>query len=266
MAPLTAILIFGCALLGSEAQPRREERVLPDLWERLEPGMNEERVEQLLGFRGGHQFTALISNHTVRCLSYYRKDARGRYYLVFTNGHLASMCVPPEFEMRRVPYGGTWLYERVIGDPEIRVGKVLAATNLLGSKLPATLGSQAPSKYSWDPGLTAAFLLVQRSANKAKQAQREKEYLILLEKFDPTKVELGATVAEVEKRLGKPHIVETSQTGEEKRYYGSVEFGMMASREMMWLTVVYREGKVIRVFSHDFLDQSKIKALEERVK
>lgn len=266
MTSLAAILIFDNAVLGAEAPLRRAERPLAALWERLEPGMNQERVEQVLGARGVHQFTALISNDTVRCLSYSRNDARGKYYLVFTNNHLATVCVPPAFEMRRVPYQGTWLNERVLGDPETRITKVLAATNLLGCKLPTTLTSRKPSKQSWDPGLTAAFLLAQTFSDKGRQAEREKEYLVLLERLDPARVQLGAACTEVEKRLGKPRIVESTTTGREMRYYGSVQFSMTASREAMWMAIVFQDGRVTRVFSNDFIDWSKVKALQENAK
>lgn len=267
IAFLTVVLLSVCGSCHAQKPPKiGQANVPPNLLASLQAGMAQDRVEEVLSARGDHQFTALISTNVVRCVSYYRNDVFGEYYLVFTNNHLSSICEPPAFEMRRVRYNDSWLNERVAGDPEGRISKVLAATNMLGPTLVAALKPQTPPKRSTDPGLTAAFLLAQRSVDKAKQAQREKEYLVLLEKFDPTKVELGATVAEVEKRLGKPRIVETLETGDEKRYYGSVEFGLMASREMMWLTIVCREDKVIRVFSHDFLDQSKIKALEEKAK
>lgn len=267
IAFFTAVVASVCgACLEHTSLERGLATVPPRLLASLQPGMAQDRVEEVLSARGDHQFTALISTNVVRCVSYYRNDVFGKYYLVFTNNHLFSICEPPAFEMRRVRYNDSWLNERVAGDPEGRIAKALAATNILGPTLVATLKPQTPPKRSTDPGLTAAFLLAQRSADKTKQAQREKEYLVLLEKFDPTKVQVGATVGEIEKRLGKPQIVEILENGDEKRYYGSTEYGSMASREMMWLTVVYREDRVIRVFSHDFLDQSKIKALQEGAK
>lgn len=229
----------------------------------LSHGMTERDVEESLQARGNHQFTAVMSNGIVRCTAYYRSEIFGKYYLVFTNSYLSAICEPPPHEMRRVPYEGTWSNERVLGDPENRIAEVLKATDMIGPALVAALKPATPPKSSYDPGLTAAFLLTKLFADKTKQSERERKYTVLLEQFNPFKINIGDTLVAVETRLGKPHITEDLDMGREMRYYGSIEFGRSGSRQLMWLAVVYKEGKVIRVFSEDFIDYDKIAPLEK---
>ena len=68
----------------------------------------------------------------------------------------------------------------------------------------------------------------------------------------------------MENRLGKPRITEPQSLSREVRYYGSIEWGRQTSRVLVWLSVAYESGRVIRVFSRDFIDEDKIIVLEEQ--
>jgi len=230
----------------------------------LQHGLTQQQVEEQLKARGHHQFTATYSNGVARCVSYYRNDVYGHYYLVFTNDHLACICQPPPFEMQKEPYQGTWANYRVLGNPETRVSAVLRAEDMLGPRLTAALKPQTPPKRSVDPGLTAAFLLAQGLVSPASKAERERKFQALVQQYDPDQIALGSALPLVERQLGKPHITESLDASREIRYYGDIEFGLRASRELMWLSVVYEDGKVVRVFSRDFVDHDKIRPLEEK--
>lgn len=234
----------------------------------LKHGMTQQEVENALKARGSHQFTALRSNTIIRCIAYCRSDKWGMYYFVFTNGRLTSICEPPPFEMRTVPYGDSLLNIRVLGDPEVRIDKVLNAKDVIGPSLTAALETKepnAPPKSSADPGLTAAYLLTKKLlSNKEKDKERAKEYKLLLEKYDPFKVRIGSIAQDIEVHLGKPQIVEAMNEKREMRYYGSVEYGKTAIRELMWISLVYDENKVVRVFSDEFINYDKIKLLEKK--
>ena len=151
--------------------------------------------------RGEHQFTAALSNVTVRCISYYRDDVYGRYDLIFTNDHLASICEPPPFEMHAVPYKGTTnlTNRRLFEDPEARMTAVIRADDMIGPRLIAALTPRTPPKQSVDPGLTTAYLLVQAIGAAgsafgvvASPAERERLYLAVIRQFDPYEIALGA--------------------------------------------------------------------------
>jgi hypothetical protein len=233
----------------------------------LKHGMTEQEVENALKARGNHQFTALRSSAVIRCIAYCRSDKWEVYYLVFTNQRLTSICEPPPFETREVPYGDSSMIVPVLGDPEVQIDKVLSASDLIGPSLFAALDIEDPQvapKSSTDPGLTAAYLLTQKLfSNKNKDAERARKYRSLLEKYDPFKASIGSTMQDAEVRLGKPQIVEKISPKREMRYYGSIEYGKTANRELMWLSLVYDDGKVVRVFSDRFVDYDKIRLLEK---
>jgi|ERR1043166_7147441 hypothetical protein len=135
---------------------------------------------------------------------------------------------------------------------------------MIGPVLTAALKPQTPPKQSVDPGLAGAFLLAQKSTSAASKSERERKFLALVKQYDPYQIAPGSALASVEGQLGKPHITEFLSGGPEIRYYGNIEFGLSASRELMWLSVVYEDAKVVRVFSRDFVDQDKIRPLEEK--
>jgi hypothetical protein len=269
MAAVTVSVFLGCSILGVQAQvslARQEVVNVPTkALAGLSHGMTQIQVEDALGARGNHEFTTVGSNTTIRCIAYYRSEVFGKYYLVFTNDYLSAVCEPPPFQMRRVPYEGSWSNESVLGDPEVRIAKVLSAPDMIGPALVAALKPATPPKRSWDPGLTAAYLLTRKLfTDKTQEAQRESAYRALLEKYDPFRIDLGITLQVVEARLGKPRITEALDVDREMRYYGSVEYGLMGSRKLMWMVLVVDKGKVIRVFTDDFVDYEKVRKLEEK--
>jgi hypothetical protein len=168
--------------------------------------------------------------------------------------------------MRKEPYRGTWANYRVLGDPETRLAAVLRAEDMIGPRLTAALKPQTPPKRSVDPGLTAAFFLAQILAGATSQSERERRYHALVKQYDAYQVAPGSPLALVEHRLGKPQITEPIGEGREIRYYGNIEFGLSAGRELMWLAVVYEDGSVVRVYSHDFVDHDKIRPLEDKAR
>ena len=256
-----------CYTTWSQKPPQDgSPNVAPQSLATLQHGLTLKDVEERLGARGHHQFTAAKSNGVTRCVSYYRNDVYGHFYLVFTNDHLATVCKPPPFEMRKEPYRGTWAHYRVLGDPEVRVAAVSQAEDMIGAPLTAALKPQTPPKRSVDPGLTAAFLLAQGVASLSGGAERERKFRALVQQYDPYQIALGSALASVEQRLAKPHITESLGANRVIRYYGDIKFGLNASRELMWLAVVYEDGKVVRVFSRDFIDfHEKIRPLEQKI-
>jgi len=149
----------------------------------------------------------------------------------------------------------------VLGDPEARLDAVLQSEDMIGPQLSAALTPQPPPRHSWDPGLTTAFWLAQRTANKAALAERERQFADRAEQFDPLAIDVGSSLNAVEKRLGKPQVTESLEANREIRFYGTIEFGLI---EQMWISIVYEEGKVIRVFTRDFFDRDKVRSLESQ--
>jgi hypothetical protein len=91
-------------------------------------------------------------------------------------------------------------------------------------------------------------------------AERE-ELRELARRFDPYRVRLGMTVDEVGALLGTSGVKEALGGGLETRYYGSTKLGTRNPR--LWVSVVFQEGRTVRVFSGDFFDYQR---LEGRLK
>ena len=268
MKTMVMVLFFGVCVIptvwAQVSTERREVTNVPlEALRNLTAGMRESDVETELGKRGNHQFSAQWSNSVIRCVAYHQCNVYGKYYLVFTNRCLSAICDPPRKEMVRVPYRGSWLNKSILGDPEVRISRVLESTNLLGTAFGVASKRDGKANRSIDPGLTAAYALTKSlCAGNAREKERAKTYATLLDKYDPYKIELGTDILAVEQRLGTPQITLSLGMETEMRYYGSIEYGLRACRELMWLAVVYDKGKVIRVFSEDFLDYDKIRDLE----
>ena len=268
-ATILSILLACSTTFAHKPPDKVRPNVPPSALLSLRHGFTQKQVEDLLKVRGYHQFTAVLSNGTTRCITYYRNDVSERYYLVFLNERLVKICNPPPFEMIKVPQtDGTVWVQRVLGNPETRIDAVLHAEDLIGPKLPAALVPQTPPppKQSVDWGLTAAFVLTKLAfGSSSREHKRGHMYADLVEKFDPYEIEVGSSRESVESRLGKPHIIESLDKDREMRYYGSIWFGLAVRRGTMWLSVVYENDKVIQVLSHDFIDVTfKIRPLDEK--
>jgi len=202
------IVVLVCSTALAQKPPQEgAPNISPNALLGLRHGFTQQKVEELLKVRGQHQFTAVTSNGIARCVSYYRNDVYGHYYLVFLNKRLLKICEPPPFEMREEPYRGTVFVRRVLGNPEARLDAVLQAEDMFGPRLTAALTPQTPAKRSWDPGLTAAFFIT-RLLFYPLVKQRERTFSALIKQFDPYQIVIGSTVQDVESRLGKAHIAE----------------------------------------------------------
>ena len=145
-------ILFACSTtLAHNPLKRMHTKVSLNALLSLRHGFTQKQVEDLLKVRGYHQFTAVLSNSTVRCVTYFRNDLSGEYYLVFLNRQLSKICIPPPFEMRLVPYGdGADMYMgRVLGNHETRINAVLQAEDMIGPKLTALVPqATSPPKES----------------------------------------------------------------------------------------------------------------------
>ena len=261
-------ILFACSTAVAHKLPKQVRPNVPlNALLSLRHGFTQQQVEDLLKIRGYHQFTAVLSNSTARCVTYFRNDVYGKYYLVFINERLVKICNPPPFELISEPLsgGGVCVFP-VLGNPETRIDAVLQAEDLIGPKLTAALVPQTPPKQSVDWGLTAALVLTSLVlGNPSRDHKREHMYWALVEKFDPYKIALGSNRESVESHLGKPHIIESLDKDREMRYYGSIWFGLQWGRKLMWLSVVYENDKVVQVLSRDFVDFTfKIRSLDEK--
>lgn len=217
--------------------------------------MNEEQVVTLLGKRGKHQFTAQLDSLVVRCVEYRQMEVFGRYYLVFINGYLSSVCHPVPLRKCMEQYGDAWSVSSIFEDPELHMQRILAAPNLLGTSLLEELDAPlAKSELPGDPGLTVVAAITRvispLFSNPFLEKRRCQEWRKLLERYDPFAVSLGASSKTVKEQLGLFCFSEEMPQGHELRGYGSKKHALPGSeREFVWMGVVYENDKAIRVYS-----------------
>ena len=260
-------ILITCSACAGGSSPQEEEalpRVSVESLAEIREGMSFAEVEDIFGSPGRHQFTVSIDGKEIRCVTHYRSGQYGRVYFVFENDRLLAASHPPPFEQKTVPYRNTLSVRRVYGDPQDVVQQVLNSDNLIGPELVAALKPLPAPKTRVDPGLTAAYLVTRIfTGGKARESKRRETLNRLLDRFDPFQIDLGMMQDDVEARLGKPKIIEALEDGTEKRYYGSIDYGLSYSRERMWLTVDFKDAEVIRVYTNDFLNFHKIRELEQ---
>jgi hypothetical protein len=250
---ITVWFVASCLLASAQGSGKK---VAVDSLLHLERGQSQKKIEEVFGTPARHEFTARIDDRLLRCASF-AFDSTGRYYFVFTNDALAKICEVTPFEFRRVPYKDTWWEIPVRADPEKRLKKVLDSPDLVGAALSESLKRRGPPPKSGSMNVLPAFIVAAPfwAAAAPLRAERRAEVEALAKKFDPYKVKLGMSVEHVEEMFGKPHVTDSVREKRETRYYGSARLG---ESPLLWISVVFEDGRTVRVFSGDFFDMDKI--------
>lgn len=250
---ITVWFIGACLIASAQGSGKK---VAVDSLLHLERGQSQEKLEKLFGTPARHEFTARIDDCLLRGTSF-SFDSKGRYYFVFTNDSLAKICEVTPFEFRRVPYKDTWREIPVRTDPERRLEKVLDSPDLVGPALSESLRRRGTPPKSGSMNVLPAFIIAAPfwAAAAPLRAEQREEVEALAKKFDPQKVKVGMSAERVEEMFGKPHVTDLTGEQRESRYYGSARLG---ENPLLWISVVFENGRVVRVFSGDFFDMDKI--------
>ena len=149
---------------------------------------------------------------------------------------------------------------------DVMINEVLEAPNLIGTEFALVQAPKGADKRSYDYGLAAAYLITRALfRNRAAEEQQARNYAALLSKYDPFKVSIGELRHDFEARFGPPQITEKLEQGKELRYYGSVKYGFSHGRNLMWYAIVFMNNRVTTILADDFLDQNKIRELEDKL-
>ena len=250
----------GCRSAGHSNAPRSN----PEILLKASPGISQAQLETLTGIPARHQFTALRDDKTLRCVSYYFSSYNQYFYFVFTNDALGKIALAPSYESASRGWKRAKRARWRTREPDERLEVVLNAPALTPDDI--VLAGAQKYKPGTDPGLTSAFIIVGVIgapiivARMPAEMARKRERRSLAQRFDPFRVRLGMSVAEVEQMFDAPHLTETLEDGSELRYYGSAKFGYYY--DVHWLSVAFRKEKATAVFSHDFCNQRKLKKQE----
>jgi hypothetical protein len=229
----------------------------------LPRGISLAELEARIRLNPLHQFAAHIDTNDFLCVSVFFEHPPGSFYFLFRDEKLTTVSKPPKAEFETKSYDGrrSQVPKRV--EPEERLASVLSERDLSPSEIDESLkrsaeldaaATRAKEPQNIKPAWTITAPLWMAQRNSIDRAQDEAAKLVA--KFDPFKVKLGMTVSEVERLFGKPARVRQISSNETLHVYGSDLPGFASVRfRPVWMTVVFRDQKVIRVFSHDLFDK-----------
>ena len=233
----------------------------------LKRGITLAKLESTFQNKPTHEFTVLRNGETIRCVRYdlITPATYQSYYFVFTNDSLTLICLPPPLE-----YGTRVENDNRVGfvivQPEKIVETVIHSEDLNGEALAKSVAQVMSLKRTnkWDMKMIPVVIIFAPLAIAAapytlvENNQWNRKFNAQREKFDPFKVRLGMTVEEVEAMFGTPFTIGKSSDNLDVRYYGSPRFG---EYKEPWVSVVFDQGKAVRVFSDRFFDDEVIRGV-----
>lgn len=232
-------------------------RVAVESFLKLGRGTSLENVRAVLKMPGKHEFSVLVDQVEYLCLSFDFEEPRVRFYLVFTNKHLKAVADPVKAEYDRVPYERAFREVEKPFEPEQRVQSVLSSQHLNRQQLEQRiLATALRGSKSWN--VLPAFIIT-APLFAARAGQIEADYRKNAEfarKYDPLKIRLGTSLADVSEAFGKPYRIIKKSTEEVVHVYGDpMPLRVNPKDRFSWVAVVIENGKAVRVFSNQFLDK-----------
>ena len=246
----------------------------------LSPGLSLEEVQKRLAAKLQHEFTAGIESNQFLCvlMRNTQSSAPAFFYLLFRNGGLSGILEEPQPVFERKTYRGKPASVPKPVDPEEELGAVLKQPFLraaeIKQRMEAWAAAAEAASSGKEPGnIRPAFALAAPlvAAKAPTVAKARKEAASLIEKYDPFKIKIGMSPAEVQSLFGLPNNSER-KADQVLEVYGArlppAATLPVASSEppptevgSVFVAVVFQNGKVTRVFSHDFFDKRTLKQL-----
>jgi len=206
---------------------------------------------------GKHEFSAAVQQTRYLGLYFAFKEPHVGFYLIFTNGYLKAVVDPPRPEFDRVPYKDTVREIPKPIDAEDRLKSVLASDELAREELEQRIRNAMPKSAS-SLNMLPNFLIAS-PLYAALSGEIEADYRTnaeLAKQYDPLKVKLGAPIEEVEQAFGQPYRVIEASEKQMVHVYGSpMPLRINPAYRFSWVTVVFEDGKAIRVLSNHFFDE-----------
>lgn len=231
-----------------------------------------DQLKNRTGIKPQHQFTARLETNDVLCVSLSFEHPRGYLHFLFRNGGLASIQSVPTVEFVLKTNHGIRVRVPLPVHPEAHMTKVIHGNDLspdeIAKKIEQWSRGEAQRAKGSEPMnilpaviLSAPVSLAQWPARARARREAEK----LAGKFDPFKIALGMTADEAKARFGDPDHRHVVSSDCEWRCYGSDLSGLLPVHvSPVWVSVVFCDGKVTRVFSHDFFHKGPLEILKER--
>jgi len=229
----------------------------------LKRGITLAKLESTFQNKPTHEFTVLRNGETIRCVRYdlITPATYQSYYFVFTNDSLTLICLPPPLEYGTGTVNGIQ-YDFSIVRPEKNVETVIHSEDLNGEALAKSVSQIMSFKRTneWDMKMVPLLLFAPLAIPAVPEKnQWRREFEAQRTQYNPFKVKLGMTITEVEAMFGNSFTIGTTADHHEIRYYGSPKFAAYSGE--LWVSVVFDQGKVVRVFGDRFFDDEVIRGV-----
>jgi hypothetical protein len=219
------------------------------------------------GIAPQHQFAAKLGTNDFLCVKLSFESPRGYFYFLFRDGSLTAVLNRPwrvEFETNTYR-GKPWQIPKA-RDPEAQLMKTVQGLDLspgeIFEKFQEWSKNEIVAAKGKEPGnILPAFIITER-LSKPKRIAAEREAASLAEQFDAFKIKLGASTNELKLVLGDP--VRTINNGSNclvQIYGAKLPPNVPAVTPSVWISVLLCDGKVIRIFSHDFFDKRLVNGI-----
>ena len=250
----------GCAVFG-----RSETKVVwltPSVLTNLNRGISLSELRAQTGCEPQHQFTARFETNDATCVELSIERPRGRLYFLFLNGKLASIQQPPKAEIEMATYRGKpWEKTKPI-HPEEQMFKIIHGEDLSADEIVELIRlwawQDAERARGEEPNVLPVYVILAPLflARAPDRAAAVREAASLAEQFDPFKIKLGMTTNETQAVFGEPELRIKRMGNCMEHVYGSkLSPFAPAVTPSVWVSVVFQDGRVTRIFSHDFFDK-----------
>lgn len=235
-----------------------------------------EEVQKRLVVKLQHEFTATIESNQFLCVRLDDPNNSAFFYLLFRNGGLNGILDERKPVFERKTFRGKPASVPKPVDSEEEMAAVLKQAFLTPMEIKQDMEARAAAaeaaKAGQEPGNLLPAVIVTSPFFAAKApavAKARKEAARLIEKYDPFKIRIGMSLAEVESLFGEPRY-SRREADQVMEVYGAKlppdATLPVATKEppptevdSVYVAVVFQDGKVIRVFSHHFFDKRLLK-------
>jgi len=219
----------------------------------ISAGQSYGQVQQALAGPGTHEFTLMVDNEHLLCVSYAFGHPANRFYFVMQHDRLIRLTRPPPFANRiKTDPDGARVSVLLPVNPEDRLKDVMSSDNLLGRDLKQEIYGGASATPS-NLGPAAGLVGMVNAAGRAEVERQYKRNGELKRHFDPFVIDLGMTADQVVAHYGEALQTETSSDGSIIAVYGKREDLPEVNDDLFsWLLVKYQDNRVASVYSHDF--------------
>ena len=228
-------------------------------------GISLEELARRTGIKPTHLVSARVETNSFLAVSLSFSQPSGTLNFLFENEKLRAIQDRPKVEFETKTHRGKpWKVPKAF-DSEDRFNQIANAPNLTPLEIESRFQQWAKNQNAATQGselnILPAARIVAATSPTAKTAQlhAETQAAELAEKYNPFKIALGMTPSEVKALFGTPALQQNLSNGSQLHVYGEQLSGLVPAHiPYVWVSIVFCEGIVTRVFSHDLFDKRLI--------